>query len=491
MAVMQVFAIAATLFALYYFLMRVLGAEKIGLWSLVLATTSAAHLGGLGMTGGVVKFVSRYIALNERRTAAACVETAAVSVFVLIAIFIVLLYPALAWILKSVLPAENIASGIDLLPYSLVSFLIAAVAGVFSSGLDGLQRIDIRSFLASGCAVIHLLFAFVLVPRYGLMGLAYAQVIQSIALLIGAWYFLHKILPELSRLLCKWNKALFQEMFVYGLNFQVTSFVQMLFDPVTKVLIGMYGGLAAISYFEMSNRLIVQCRSLVVAANQVLVPVIATKYETERSEVRKIYASSVRLVAYLTLPMYSAIIAAAPIVSEVWVGRKEPLFVIFTAILSVGWFVNNLAAPAYFGNLGSGHLRWNTASHVVIGLLNLSLGILLGYNFGAVGIVAGFALALIFGSGLLLFKYQESNDISAGAFLPGENRGLLFACVVAPILVWLSQYWIRDVIGLPLMALVSFSIFSVVIFPAMWRHPLRDDLLDWLAEGFRRPVSNK
>jgi O-antigen/teichoic acid export membrane protein len=486
MAVMQVLASAGILFALYFFLIRVLGAEKVGLWSLVLATASAANLGGLGLSGGMVKFVSKYLALDDPKKAAACVETGAISVALLMAVFLTLMYPVFVWILEYLLPAESTQLGLKLLPYSLVSFLIAATGAVFLAGLDGVQRIDIRSILVSSAAAIHFLCALVLVPRFDLLGLAYAQVVQSVTMALLAWVFLRRNLPALAALPTRWNKTRFQEMFIYGLNFQITSLVQILFDPVTKALIGMFGGLAAISYFEMANRLIMQCRSLLVAANQVLVPVIARMYETERTDISKVYLSSVRLLLYLTLPMYSAIGAAVPIMSEVWIGRDETLFVVFSAVLVVGWFANNMAVPAYFGNLGSGHLRWNTLSHVLIGILNAGVGLLLGYLFGPIGVVIGFAISLVAGAGLLVVKYHADNRVAPGHFLPAENWGLIVVCAAAPPACWLSYYSFKDSLGLSWLILIFVLIFTGLVLPFMWKHPLRQQVLDWLVEGFRR-----
>lgn len=485
MAVVQVLASAVMLFALYFFLIRVLGAEKVGLWSLVLATASAASLGGLGLSGGMVKFVSKYLALDDPGKAAACLETGAISVAVLIAVFLVLMYPVFVWILEYLLPPESTELGLSLLPYSLLSFLIASTGTVFLSGLDGLQRIDIRSLLVSSGAAIHFVFALLLVPKFDLLGLAYAQVIQSIIMTLFAWHFLRRNLSVLPVLPRSWNKARFQEMFVYGLNFQVTTLVQILFDPVTKALIGIFGGLAAVSYFEMANRLIMQCRSLLVAANQVLVPVIARKHETEPTDIGRIYRSSVRLLLYLALPMYSAMGAAMPIVSEVWIGRHEPLFVVFAAVLTAGWFVNNLAVPAYFGNLGSGHLRWNTVSHVLIGILNAAIGFLLGSFLGPVGVVLGFTISLVAGAGLLLATYHAENRIPLGYFLPAENWQLVVACGAASAMTWLSYYLFSDSIGLIWTVVVYLALFSCLVLPFVWRHPLRQEVFDWFVAGFR------
>ena len=61
----QVAGSAATLFFLYRFLVRTIGVERLGIWSLVLATTSAVTLANQGFSTSVTKFVAKYAAREE------------------------------------------------------------------------------------------------------------------------------------------------------------------------------------------------------------------------------------------------------------------------------------------------------------------------------------------------------------------------------------------------------------------------------------------
>ena len=64
-SVVQTVISGVVLFLLYRYLLDHLGTEQLGLWSVILASTSVARLSDLGLTGSVVKFVARYRALKN------------------------------------------------------------------------------------------------------------------------------------------------------------------------------------------------------------------------------------------------------------------------------------------------------------------------------------------------------------------------------------------------------------------------------------------
>jgi hypothetical protein len=49
----------------------------------------------------------------------------------------------------------------------------------------------------------------------------------------------------------------------------------MLIDPVIKALLVKFGGLSPVAYYEMAQRMVMQFRSLLVSAAQVMVPMVA------------------------------------------------------------------------------------------------------------------------------------------------------------------------------------------------------------------------
>lgn len=480
MVMIQVVAISTILFVLYRFLLRTVGIKDLGIWSVVLATTSVAGIANFGLSGSVVKFVAKYVARGEGEAVAGVIQTALISIAVAGGLILLIAYPLVHFILGLVMPSNFLENAFSILPYAIMSLWMVIIAGVLQSGLDGYQRIDIRSMILIASALFHLILSFVLVPDYGLMGLAYARVIQTVAMLVISWFMLKRFIPALPVFPYQWNRKLFREMIGYGINFQAISITQMLCEPTTKALLTKFGGLSMVGFYEMASRMLLQLRSVLVSANQVLVPAIADLQERSPDSIKNIYKDNYRLMLYITLPFYSIIITGTPLISEIWIGRYEPIFITFSILLSVALLVNTLSAPAYFSYLGIGKLKWNTLSHVIIAFMNAVLGFIVGYIYGGMGVVIAWIISSIAGSLMITGSYHYSYKISLKQLFPKESTGVATACLVAVFSTFLIHHSINHSINDVLISGAVLLIFSMIIFVPLWIHPMRKCLMGWV-----------
>lgn len=479
MSVVQIIVMSGVLFILYRFLLNIIGVEQLGIWSLVLATTSVSNIANLGLSGSVVKFVAKYIAREEHEKVSRVIQTAAISIALFIGIAVLIGYPVIKWILGLVIPDKNLSLAISILPYTVVSLWIMTITSVFQAGLDGNQRIYLRNILLMGGSILYFLLAIIITPLHGLIGLAYAQIIQNITVLLFSWILLKRYIP-LPIIPYQWDKGVFKEIVGYSINFQVISITQMLCDPITKALLSKLGGLSIVGYYEMANRMILQFRALIVSANQVIVPAIADLQEKTPEKIRSAYLTSYRLVFYFAVPLFSLIIICTPLISELWIGHYEKIFVIFAILLSIGWLLNTLSAPAYFSNLGIGTLRWNVMSHIVISVLNIGLGFLLGIFYDGIGIVAAWTISLALGSSVIHISYHLTHKITLLELLPQASRKILVLCLVGIFFSFLIQNrFNHNVNGLLFNGLIIF-IFSIIIFFSLWLHPVQRQLMRWI-----------
>jgi O-antigen/teichoic acid export membrane protein len=480
MSVAQVVVISGILFVLYRFLLKTIGVENLGIWSVVLATTSVAGIANFGLSGSVVKFVAKYVARGEDEAVADVIQTALISISVAGGLVLLIAYPLVHLILELVMPSDSIEKALSILPYAIMSLWMIIIAGVLQSGLDGYQRIDIRSMILTASALFHLILSFVLVPDYGLMGLAYARVIQTVAMLVISWFMLKRFIPALPVFPYQWNRKLFLEMIGYGINFQAISITQMLCEPTTKALLTKFGGLSMVGFYEMASRMLLQLRSVLVSANQVLVPAIAHLQERSPDSIQNIYKDNYRLMLYIALPFYSIIIVATPVISEIWIGRYEPIFITFSILLAVALFVNTLSVPAYFSYLGVGKLKWNTLGHVITAIMNAILGFMVGYVFGGTGVVIGWIFSLIAGSLMIGISYHTIYKITLWDLLPRECLGVAISCLVAILTAFLIYYKFDYLGNLVLVGCAALLIFSAVIILPLWIHPMRKYLMGWV-----------
>jgi len=480
---MQIIISGGVLFILYRFLLKTIGVDKLGAWSLVLATTSVTGIAQFGLSGSVVKFVAKYKAHDDIESVSGIIQTASISLSVFIGLMLLIFYPLAKWILTFIMAEKGLSDALLILPFSLVSFWIGSVSGIFQSGIDGCQRIDQRTIVMVLSSIFYLLICMILVPQYGLLGLAYTQIGQSIFLLMGYWILLKRQVKILPIIPMKWDSKFFKEIFSYGVNFQIISIVNMLFDPITKALLSKFGGLSVVGFYEMANRLVSYIRSFIISANQVIVPTIADLQENDPEKIKRVYLLNYQLLFFLSLPLFSTVIILAPIISEIWIGYFESNFVLFTILLSFGWALNVLAGPAYFMNLGTGELKWNVIGHVSIGLMNLILGVIGGKYYGGIGVVAAWIISLSLGSSVIYISYHLKNNISLESLIPKESRLNLVIYLNAIILLdYIYFKWSISINKIYLSVVIT-SIFSMVVFFLSWYHPMGKYLIRWLRDS--------
>jgi O-antigen/teichoic acid export membrane protein len=239
----------------------------------------------------------------------------------------------------------------------------------------------------------------------------------------------------------------------------------------------------------MAVRFVAQFRLLLVSASQVLVPTIAVMHESSEQAVTATYAKSYAIMFFLSLPFYSVLASSVPLVSELWIGRLEPNFVSFALLLIGGYWINTLAAPAYHTNLGTGHLRLNVASHVVITILNGTLGYALGSWLGEIGVVTAYSIALVLGSSVLILGFQLEHNIQFGFLVPKEVRTLLLLVTFSLIAAWFSFHLAAESAGYPGASLALFVATTLLVFCAAWSNELRKPLASSIFARLRKRIA--
>lgn len=472
MGALQVFFSGAILFLLFHYLLKEIGPDKVGIWSIILASASVAKISEMGFSGSAVKFVAKYLARDEKNNASHVIQTTVITIGLVLATVFVSSYSVIIWLLSLIISGESLALAISLLPYALISMWIGAIAGVFLSGLDGCQRIKLRAFVSIIGSLIFLLAVWLLVPIYGLFGLAWAQVVQGAFTLLLGWMLLKRDLPSLPLVMYKWHYQVFCEMLSYGVGFQTISIFSILIDPVTKGFLAKFGGLSSVAFYEMANRMVTQFRLLLVAANQVIVPKIAELCENAPEKIGNIYESAYRIIFFLSLPFFSLIVAMAPLISEIWIGQFEAQFVFYVALLSLAYWINTLTVPAYFVFLGTGKMRWNIISAIGMAIINVFLGYLLGQDYGWGGVAVGYAIASIYSSLIIIYGYCRENNILFSNLLPAESKKLFIFLILGLLVGWAAFFFLKQSLHINI-ALWMPLLFVVIIVPVVvFQHPL-------------------
>lgn len=437
-AIGQVLIVGIVYLVLYRYLLVTLGIELLGVWSLIIASTSLALIANFGISTSIIKFVATYYARNDFDRLRKLIFTAAVFIIGTYSIISVVILIAGTYVLPHFIEAKYLPIALEILPFSLLSLIINALGGVISSCLDGIQKNYIKSYIVSFSSIVLFALSVLLTPKFGLKGLIFAQIFQAIIVLVASIYYLSKSIKSIFTLQWNWSKSLFKEIINYGIKMQALSFMQMSFEPVTKALLSKYGGLAMVGYYEMASRLVTQLRGLIVSANQVIIPVVAEAKETKETYVKELYIKTFSIVLLFDIVLITGIIITAPIVSFLWIGKIVPFFLFAVVLNSIVAFVNICSNPAYFSYLGEGKLNWLIYSYIAITVLNPILSYFLGIEFNGYGVVVGWNIAFLIGSLLVLFSYHQKNHISLKSLLSLHDLWFIFLASLTSIFGYYS-----------------------------------------------------
>lgn len=465
-AVIQVVFTALLYFFLYKYLLKTIGVEQLGIWSLILSFSSIANLANLGLTSGLVKFVAEYLLDEDKSKLGKLIFTSVLSMSVLFgSISLIILFFAES-LLVHVIDENFLKLALDILPFSLASLCINAIGGVFTSVLEGYQKNYIRNFIYIISGVIMFGGTLVLTPEYHLKGVAISQLLQSVFILLIAFVFTVRINPNNRLKYWKWNSQSFKELFNYGYKFQLVSISQLLYEPATKFLLTKYGGLGFVGHYEMATKAVNQFRALLTNANQVVVPIIAEKTKSgEASFLQSFYIKMNRVLLLITLPLCTILIVTTPLISLLWIGDFNADFIFAMYVLIVMTVINVMCGPAYFSSLGEGRLNVLVIVHVGMAIINLILGIVLGELMGGYGIILAWGVALSLGSCIVIITYNKSLKINILDVFKREEFKLFIISLVIIFVNILSFQLIsqdKNIIKLAL-GILSFLLFIPVI----------------------------
>jgi len=399
-SVAEIVTSGISLFLLYKYVVSLLGLKALGIWSLVLASTSLVRFADLGAANGLSRFVALALTKGDRASARDFVETSVLANLGIYAVASAVLALPLWWGLRFLVPADSLAQARALLPYALASFALLNTNSVTLSALIGLQRTDIKCKIVILSLVVQIAVVLATVPFAGLVGMGLGQIAQYAVSIALSWFVFRSLLdPSIVPILPRhFSGRAFSQLFSFGVKLQLMNLVSFAFEPLTKFVVSAVSGLQILGIYEMTYRMVLQARHLIAAPMGQLVPAFAHLNEANPDEAARLYTRAVTESILVGAPILFLIGLASPAISWAWMGTYNPTFVIFASLLCLGWLINAVSTPAYLIGIASGCVRWNIVGHLITTLGSPALGYVLGSWFGSNALVFAVSCALAVGA---------------------------------------------------------------------------------------------
>ena len=381
---------ALTVFVLYKFLYGHLGPDKLGLWTVVLASVSVGRLAELGLSTTVLRFVSMHLAAGDRARAADILETGIVSIGAPFALILLICYPLATAAMQYVVPGENVAGARGILPFAFATLWFGVTGTIVQSALDGCGRMDVKSRILIVGNLVYVAAAILMVQEWGIVGLAVCQLLQAALVGVLVWVATRRELPGLQGAPVKWDRSCFREIIGYAAGLQLGNLLLLLFEPATKILLSRYCGLSEVAHFEMANQVVSRVRGLVTSAMQAYLPVLSST-GSAIDTARGMVGEASFFISRLGLPLMAGLVISYPVISILWIDHMHPDFIVYGWILGTGWLVATMAMPTYYYCVGAGRIRAILASQA----LTVGLNTVLGFSAALLGLGRWVAVSMM------------------------------------------------------------------------------------------------
>jgi O-antigen/teichoic acid export membrane protein len=406
LSICQVIFTGLSYFIVFKIILNNLDKDALGVFTLVFSFSSVANIANLGISNSLVKFIAEAYFQKDYKRINSLFQVGLIIVCVFMTAVESILWLTGDYLLSKVISLSQMDMAVSILPFSLLCLLLNTISGIFLSVLDAMLLTYIKNLIFIGSNIFFLSLCYILINSYGLIGVCYSMLSQSIFVLILSIFGLYKYFPAFSPFKIHWDKFILKEIFNYSLKFQIISLLALLTDPITKFMLSYYGSVSNVGFYEMANRLVLQVRQLIVTANQTIIPIIAQR-SSDTDEVVKMHQKIFYLISIVTFPLMCFMIIQSSLICYLWIGNVEMFFLHCFWSLILGYTINILSGPAYFSNLGTGTLNPILKSHLLLSLGNVILGFSLGSLFGGYGVLAGWTMALCLSSCLTLFLFRK------------------------------------------------------------------------------------
>ena len=380
------------------FILHHLGDTAFGVWVLIFSVTGYYGLFDLGIRSSVVRYVSKFTATEEDEELAKIVNTSLFS-YSCIGLASMVLTLVLFLNVEHVfpkIPPDMIPTARWLLLMVGGSIALGFPLGIFGGFLEGLQRFYILNWTNVVATLLRTALIVVVLNRgYGLLMVAFVTIfLPMIASIVRAIIALH--LRPVPLAIKYVDRATFRRIVNYSSSTFLIMVAGRLKFKTDEIVIGTMLSAAAVTYFNIGNRIVDYAGQVVTTLAQVFVPMSSqSEAKGDMNRLRKIFVVGNRVCAFIIFPICATLLILGRSVIEVWVGKRYvatsyPVLVIMIIACTL-WWSQSASGRVLFGM--SKHGTWAKIT-LIEGVSNLILSIILVRPFGIIGDAFGTAIPL-------------------------------------------------------------------------------------------------
>jgi O-antigen/teichoic acid export membrane protein len=384
-------------FVIYALVLRRLGAEDLGVWSLALAASTVAGYISYPNPATLYHAVAHAEAEGDRARTVSTIETATLLTTGFFAVMAAIGYLPFHLMVNHSVPESKVALVSQLLPLVFLSIFLSNLSFVYLYTLGAPHRMYLRSALSIFGTFTLLALTYGLFDSLGIVAAAVGVLGRQVILLVGAAFQVKRHLPELRLFAPRFSRKSARGMTGASAAMQAMPMCLILEEPFTRMVLGSLGAMEGVSMFAITWRAVQLPRGFIYSGLQSIAPAFGAMSGGDAADADRLQKRAIEFV-FVAMPVVTAAtIGASPLIGEIMYGTYQPQLVVYMTIVALGVFFEGIFLSPYMRSVGEGRLKQSLTAHLLTAGLNVVLGACGALAFGETGAIIGLGLAMAIG----------------------------------------------------------------------------------------------
>jgi O-antigen/teichoic acid export membrane protein len=477
------------------FIIKMLGSESFGLWSLIWSFLAIFELADLGFAASVIKYVAdaRGRQDTQRLTNVVCT---------LFWMYVFLGIVVAGGISVSLLFFNRVFQiPVEQAPMAQAVLLILGVRtalylplGMFRGVLVGFQKMNLANGYKALASVLYLAGVLVFLSLFpDIRVLATVNVVTGVLPMLAMMIQSQRIIPQLRLGPAHFKLSLVKELSSFSLYFSLTQVAGMLATRADAMIIKLFLPLEAVGIYSVGMRLSEKAYLFCSHLTRTLTPVFAELYGSEeRSNMQAAHYLGSKLTVAFSAPLLVGLgLLAEPLILA-WTGPDFLLAVPVCQWLTAATMVSILHGNTLNVLSMGGHQRYVALSVVGGQILNLILSLLLIKPLGIVGVsMATLISAVPVYIGLIEGFAGRLNGRSIWHFYKATVLpSVIPILIMAASFVWILRHWkLNSLIDVAILEALGIALFGIIFWCIGFNSEERAYFVDKFRRAFFRRKS--
>ena len=391
------------------YIVRRIGPEGFGMWSLVSAFTGYVALFDLGMNSAYAKYIAEHAARNESEEISAVVSTGFFFYLVLGMVVVGIGWPCIDPLIHLFLrlaewrgrPVQNLGAVEDfraLLRWALVLFAVSNCVAAFTAIQTGFQRMGVTCLLSVISSFIKVATTVLFLEMgCGVRGLLYSNAAVLGVFALASVVAAYRLFPRLRLSTRCIHRSALGRLFQFGWRSQVSRLANLImFETDVIVVAGLSSALDLVGLYGIGVSLANKMRQLPSLVVSAVVPAASDlDARADQARLESLYLRATKYTAVAAIPaMLWAVVAAAPLV-RLAAGTDYAAAVWVLRIIALGYVANIIPGAGIAVVLGKGRADLQMKAGLISMVSNIVLTVTLAYAVGFWGIALATAASMV------------------------------------------------------------------------------------------------